>query len=82
MFAGITPLPYKIVAIASGAAKLSFYNFVLWSIIARGLRFFFLVALVKHISPAIWKSIEFFRSLILIFFVIVLIGGFYMLRFL
>ena len=44
---GVTPIPYKIVTIASGFTGYPFIPFVLLSIIARGMRFF-LVAFLIH----------------------------------
>ncbi len=37
---GLTPVPYKIVTIASGAAKFDFWVFMLSSLVTRGGRFF------------------------------------------
>lgn len=37
---GLTPIPYKLVAIASGFAGYDFFMFLVLSIITRGLRFF------------------------------------------
>jgi membrane protein YqaA with SNARE-associated domain len=37
---GLTPVPYKIVTIASGAAKFNFWIFMVSSLITRGARFF------------------------------------------
>lgn len=36
---GITPIPYKVITIASGLTQLDFVTFVLASIVARGVRF-------------------------------------------
>ena len=44
---GLTPIPYKIVTIASGFAGYNVALFVIFSIIARGFRFY-LVALLLH----------------------------------
>jgi membrane protein YqaA with SNARE-associated domain len=44
---GLTPIPYKIVTIASGFTGYPFIPFVLLSVIARGMRFF-LVAFLIH----------------------------------
>ena len=44
---GLTPIPYKIVTIASGFTGYPFIPFVLLSIVARGMRFF-LVAFLIH----------------------------------
>lgn len=39
MIGGITPVPYKVISIASGVASLSFLTFMAASIISRGIRF-------------------------------------------
>jgi membrane protein YqaA with SNARE-associated domain len=44
---GVTPIPYKIVTIASGFAEYPIIPFILLSFIARGMRFF-LVAFLLH----------------------------------
>ena len=44
---GLTPIPYKIVTIASGFAGYNLVLFVIFSVIARGMRFY-LVAFVAH----------------------------------
>jgi membrane protein YqaA with SNARE-associated domain len=42
---GLTPIPFKLVTIASGAAHFDFPTFVLASVITRGFRFFLIEAL-------------------------------------
>ena len=44
---GLTPIPYKIVTIAAGAARFDFWLFMLASLLTRGARFF-LVATLLH----------------------------------
>ncbi|MGQ4273343.1 YqaA family protein [Terrihabitans sp. B22-R8] len=48
---GITPLPYKIITIASGLTRLDFLTFVIMSVLARGVRFFLTCALLKWGGP-------------------------------
>ena len=48
---GLTPIPYKIVTIASGFAGYSFPMFVLLSFIARGTRFYLLAFLLNRYGP-------------------------------
>ena len=43
---GLTPIPFKLVTIASGVAKLNLTQFIVASIIARSFRFFLLAALL------------------------------------
>jgi len=45
---GLTPIPYKIVTIASGFAGYSFPMFVLLSFVARGMRFYLLAFLLNR----------------------------------
>jgi membrane protein YqaA with SNARE-associated domain len=45
---GLTPIPYKIVTIASGFAGYSFPMFVLLSFVARGMRFYMLAFLLNR----------------------------------
>lgn len=45
---GLTPIPYKIVTITSGFAGYSLMLFVVFSVIARGMRFYFLAFLLHR----------------------------------
>jgi len=55
---GLTPIPYKVVTIASGVAKIDLVTFISASIIARGFRFFSLAGLLKYFGPEIKDYIE------------------------
>ena len=48
---GVTPIPYKLVTIASGFAGYSFVMFVLLSFVARGMRFYLLAFLLNRYGP-------------------------------
>ena len=56
--AGITPFPYKVITIASGASGLSLPVFIVASILARGIRFFGVAALLYLFGPPIRTFIE------------------------
>lgn len=56
--AGITPFPYKVITIASGAAGLSLPVFILASVLARGIRFFLVAVLLYYFGPPIRDFIE------------------------
>ena len=56
--AGITPIPYKVFTIASGAANLDFWIFVLASIVSRGLRFFGISLILYVFGDAMRVFIE------------------------
>lgn len=45
---GFTPIPFKLVTIASGIARFSLWQFVLAAVITRGGRFFIGAALLRH----------------------------------
>ena len=45
---GLTPIPYKVVTITSGFAAYNFGLFIIFSIIARGMRFFLLAFLLHR----------------------------------
>jgi membrane protein YqaA with SNARE-associated domain len=48
---GMTPIPYKIVTIASGFAAYPLVPFILLSCVARGMRFFLLAFLLNRYGP-------------------------------
>lgn len=80
--AGLTPFPYKVITIASGATGLDFLVFVLASIASRGLRFFVVAGLLYWIGPPIRAFIEKRLGLVFTAFVVALIGGFVAIRYL
>jgi len=72
---GLTPIPYKIVTIASGLAGYDFWTFVAASIVTRGARFFLVAALLRIYGEPIRHFIEKQLGLWTLLFAIVLIGG-------
>lgn len=48
LIGGFSPIPYKLVTIASGVFNMNLVIFVTGSIISRGLRFFLLAYMIKH----------------------------------
>jgi membrane protein YqaA with SNARE-associated domain len=55
---GITPIPYKLVTIASGFAGFNIVLFVLCSIVARGIRFYLTAFLLSRYGPRARQIIE------------------------
>ena len=80
--AGVTPFPYKVITIASGATQLNFLVFLLASIAARGIRFFIVAALLYWFGPPIKDFIEKRLGLVFIVFTVLLIGGFVAIKYL
>lgn len=79
--AGFTPIPYKVFTIAAGAFKISFPIFVLASIVGRGGRFFLVSALIYFFGPNIKEFIDKYFNLVVIVFTILLIGSFFIIKF-
>jgi membrane protein YqaA with SNARE-associated domain len=55
---GATPIPYKLVTIASGLAAFNFPMFVAASIVTRGFRFFLVAFILKQYGPSILAVVE------------------------
>ena len=79
---GLTPIPYKLVTIACGAAHFDLFTFVWASILTRGARFFLVAALLWRFGEPIRAFIEQRLTLLTWLFLIALIGGFVAFRYL
>ena len=79
---GLTPIPYKLVTITSGALHYDFATFVGASIISRSIRFFFLAALLWWFGASVRDFIEKRLMLVTSVFVVCLVGGFLVIRYL
>jgi membrane protein YqaA with SNARE-associated domain len=55
---GLTPIPYKLVTIASGAAHFNFGVFLLASLATRGARFFLEAGLFRHFGAHIGRFVR------------------------
>jgi membrane protein YqaA with SNARE-associated domain len=77
---GLTPIPYKIVTIASGAAHFDFALFMAASVVTRGLRFFIVAGLLRRYGEPVRDFIE--RRLTLVTTVVAasIVGGFLLLK--
>ena len=72
---GLTPVPYKIVAIAAGAAHYSLALFLLASLITRGGRFFLVAALLRRFGPAAQSFIERRLTILALAAAVLIVGG-------
>jgi membrane protein YqaA with SNARE-associated domain len=79
---GMTPIPYKLVTIFSGAVHFDLLQFAFSSLISRALRFFLLAALLWRFGEPIRSFIEERLTLVTTAFVAALVGGFVVLRYL
>jgi len=78
---GLTPIPYKIVTIAAGAAGFSFALFMGASVITRGGRFFLLAILLRLFGESVKNFIERRLGLVTSMIAAGIIGGFLILKF-
>lgn len=82
LFAGVTPFPYKVITITSGATGLDFWVFMASSLVARALRFFIVAALLWKFGPPIRTFIEERFGLVATVAIVLLFGGFMLVRYL
>jgi membrane protein YqaA with SNARE-associated domain len=77
---GLTPIPYKIVTIASGAAHFNFLVFMAASVATRGMRFFLVAALLRAFGTPVRDFIERRLALVTGALAAGVVGGFLLLR--
>ncbi len=80
--AGITPFPFKVITIMSGWTAMPFATFLVTAIIARALRFFIVAALLWKFGAPIRDFIERRLALVATAFFVILIAGFYLVKYL
>ena len=78
---GLTPIPYKIVTIAAGAAHFSLPIFFVCSVITRGARFYMLAWLLRAYGPPAREFIEKRLNLIAGATALAIVGGVLALRY-
>ena len=77
---GLTPIPYKLVTIASGLAHFSFVTFLWASVVTRGTRFFLTATLLKYFGPAVREEVEKRLTLYTVIGLVVLVGAVVLVR--
>ena len=80
--AGITPFPYKVITILSGSTGLNLTVFMVSSVVARGLRFFIVAGLLWKFGPPIRDFIEKRLGILFTLFLVLLLGGFVLVKYL
>lgn len=78
--AGFTPIPYKVFTILAGALKVNLKTVVFVSTISRGARFFMIAGLIYYFGKPIQSFIDKYFNLLTIGFVVLLFGGFIVVR--
>lgn len=79
--AGFTPLPYKVITITAGVFKINFVIFLIVSAVSRSARFFLVAALFWWFGPVIKPLIDKYFNLLCLVFMVLLVGGFAVLKY-
>ncbi|HSD35421.1 MAG TPA: YqaA family protein [Alphaproteobacteria bacterium] len=79
---GLTPIPYKLVTIASGVAQFDPVVFILASIATRGARFFLVAALLRRYGPPIRTFVEKNLTAVATAALVLIVGGFVAVKYL
>ena len=77
---GLTPIPYKLVTIASGAAKFNFWIFMAASLVTRGTRFFLVAAVLRFFGATARDFIERWLMLVTSAVAVGIVGGFVLVK--
>lgn len=75
---GLTPIPFKLVTIASGVAGLPLVPFVLASIVTRGARFYLVAWLLRRFGEPIRKFVEKYLTWVSLAILAVIVLGFWL----
>ena len=81
LVAAVTPIPYKVFTIASGVFSFDFWMFISASIIGRSTRFFVVAGLIWKFGPSIRTFIDKYFNLLSWVFLILLAGGFLLIKY-
>lgn len=79
--AAFTPIPYKAITIGAGLFKISLTTMILASLVGRAGRFFLVAGLLNLFGSPIKKMIEKYFDLFTVIFILLLLGGFVLLRY-
>ncbi|WP_299428539.1 YqaA family protein [uncultured Shimia sp.] len=80
--AGVTPFPYKVITIMSGFTHMPLLTFMATSVLARGIRFFLVAALLRKFGEPVRDFTEQRLGLVSALFLILLFGGFLAVKYL
>ena len=78
---GITPIPYKIITIASGFAGMHLGLFVVLSIITRSIRFGMVASLIYYFGEPVRLAIEKYLEVVLVVFLAIVVAGYFIARY-
>lgn len=80
LVAGFTPIPFKLITIASGMAQFDIVTFIWAAAASRGARFFAVAAVLKYLGPTMLQEFERRLNLYTVILLILAVGGFLVLK--
>lgn len=80
--AAFTPIPFKVITIGAGLFKINLFMLIFASLIGRAGRFFIVAGALRIFGKKISDSIEKYFDLFSIIFILLLIGGFIIIKYL
>jgi len=81
LVSAFTPIPYKVFTIAAGFWQVGLLPLIAASIIGRSARFFIVASLIYFFGPKIKEFIDKYFNLLTIIFIILLVGGFLIIKY-
>jgi membrane protein YqaA with SNARE-associated domain len=80
--AGFTPIPFKVFTISAGAFDINFVMFIISGLVSRSARFFLVAWLIYKFGEPIREFIDKYFNWLALAFTILLVGGFYIIKYL
>ena len=82
LVSAFTPIPYKVFTIAAGFWQIGLFPLIMASIVGRSARFFLVAALIYYFGSKTKEFIDKYFNLLTIIFIVLLIGGFAVIKYL
>ncbi len=79
--AALTPIPFKLLTITAGSAKMNLFVFAAACVVGRAMRFFAVASLLRIFGAKITPFIDKYFNWLSIAFVILLVGGFVVIKY-
>ncbi|HAD84190.1 MAG TPA: cytochrome B, partial [Brevundimonas sp.] len=77
---GLTPIPFKLITIASGIFQFNLALFIALCVVTRGARFFLVAFVLKRWGPPMLAIVEKRLALFTVLFLVLLVGAFFMVK--
>ncbi|MBN9478669.1 MAG: DedA family protein [Bordetella sp.] len=77
---GLTPIPFKLITIASGIFQFNLALFIALCVVTRGARFFLVAFVLRRWGPPMLAIIEKRLALFTVLFLVLLVGAFFMVK--